>query len=330
MNSEINRKVKSLGLFSGGLDSMLAVQVLLEQKIGVTGISFTSPFFGSEQAIKAAKEIGIPLIVSDITRKLLPIIKNPKHGYGANLNPCIDCHALMIREAGKIMEEEGYDFIFSGEVYYQRPMSQTKNSLLLVAKLSGYEDFLLRPLSAKYLPETRPEKSGLVDRKRLLDIEGRSRKRQIELSKNYGFKEFASPSGGCLLTDRNFSRRLKEIFTYEKNCSAKDLELLKVGRHFRIYRKKVVVGRDEKENQVLKKRAENNDVLLSAEHVPGPVTLVCGGGSDRLIKKAASICARYSKAKNDSILPVIYKMGDSIEKIIPPAIKEDEIDSLRI
>ena len=330
MTPDINRKVKSLGLFSGGLDSILATKVLLDQGIEVTGISFKSPFFGSEQAIKAAKEIRIPLIVEDITQKLLIIIKNPKHGYGANMNPCIDCHALMIQEAGKIMEEKGFDFIFTGEVYHQRPMSQTKQSLMLVAKLSGYKNFLLRPLSAKYLPETKPEKEGLVAREKLLDIEGRSRRKQFELAKQYGLKAYSSPSGGCLLTDPNFSKRLKELFAYDKNCSVKDLELLKVGRHFRICKKKVVVGRDEKENQILKNTAENNDILLSAEHVPGPVTIICGGGSDYLIEKAAGICARYSDAKNNLIPPVIYKMDGSLETVIPQSIRKGEIDSLRI
>ena len=156
--------VKGLGLFSGGLDSILAAKVLMEQGIEVTGITFQTPFFGPQQAAEAAREIGIPLIVKDFTNRHLEMLKDPPSGYGANMNPCIDCHALMLNEAGKIMELEGYDFIFTGEVLNERPMSQNRNSLTRVAKRSGYKPYVLRPLSAKLLEETAPEREGLVDR----------------------------------------------------------------------------------------------------------------------------------------------------------------------
>ncbi|MBW1679259.1 MAG: tRNA 4-thiouridine(8) synthase ThiI, partial [Deltaproteobacteria bacterium] len=314
----------------GGLDSILAAKVLMDQGIEVTGLSFKTPFFGPKDAIKSAKKIEIPLIIKDITLEHLEIVKNPKYGFGANMNPCIDCHALMIREAGKMMEEEGYNFIFTGEVLNERPMSQTKKSLMLVARLSGYSDYLLRPLSAKLLPETRPERDGLVDRGKLLDIQGRSRKKQLELIKQYRIKEYPIPAGGCLLTDLNFSRRLKEVFAHNRDCSIRDLELLKVGRHFRIHGQKVIVGRNQKENQKLTEMVQENDVLLSAEHIPGPIGLICEGGSKGLIKKVAGLCARYSDAKNDDRLPVIYKIGTNYEEISPQSVSEDEINSLRI
>ncbi|MBN2468782.1 MAG: tRNA 4-thiouridine(8) synthase ThiI [Deltaproteobacteria bacterium] len=325
------KRVSALGLFSGGLDSILAAKVLIDQGVEVTGVAFISTFFGADQATKAADEMGISLIVKDLSQSLLAIVQNPRHGYGANMNPCIDCHALMIKEAGKIMKAHGFDFIFTGEVLNERPMSQTKRSLTVVAKLSGWQDFLLRPLSAKLLPETTFEKAGLVNRENLLDMEGRSRKRQLALIKQYGLKEYASPAGGCLLTDPNFSQRLRELFFYEKNPSSKDLELLKIGRHFRVQEKKVVIGRNERENDLLKKLADRNDVLLSAEHVPGPIALACNSaGKEDIITKAATLCVRYSDAKHDTEPPEIYRMGASPQIIIPHQLCEEEIRSLMI
>jgi len=324
------RRVKSLGLLSGGLDSILAVKVLADQGIEVTGLSFQTPFFSPKNAVKAAKKLELTLIIKDITQEHLEIVKSPKYGYGANMNPCIDCHALMVREAAKMMTERGYDFIFTGEVLNQRPMSQTKKSLMLVARLSGYPDFLLRPMSAKLLPETRPEMEGLVDREKLMNIQGRSRKKQLELTRKYGLKEFPGPAGGCLLTDPIFSKRLKEVFIHNQECSIREIELLKIGRHFRISGKKVIIGRNEKENQILKNTAKECDTVLSAEHIPGPIGLICQGGSEELIRKVAGICVRYSDKKNDSNVPVICKISPKNEEISPQLISEDEISSLKI
>jgi len=323
-------KIISLGLLSGGLDSILAVKVIREQGIEVIGIAFETPFFSAQNAIKTAEELGIQLIVKDISQEHLAMLKNPKYGYGANMNPCIDCHALMVREAGKIMADEEYHFIFSGEVLNERPMSQTKKSLKIVSNLSGYPDFLVRPLSAKLLPETKAEQYGLVDRKRLLDIQGRSRKRQLNMANRYGLKDFPAPSGGCLLTDPIFSKKLKELFENTKDYSLRDIELLKLGRHFRIQEKKLIVGRNKEENQKLKEMATGKDLVLSAEHVPGPIALLCGGGPKRVIKKAAGICARFSDAKNEKKLPVIYRLGEKNEEIVPEAITQKKIDALKI
>jgi tRNA U34 2-thiouridine synthase MnmA/TrmU len=246
------------------------------------------------------------------------------------MNPCIDCHALMIKEAGKKMVEEGYDFVFTGEVFNERPMSQTKRSLLRVAKLSGYGDFLLRPLSAKLLPETTPEREGLVDRERLLNIEGRSRKRQLALARKYGLKEFPTPAGGCLLTDPNFSRRLKELFTRGKEYSLRDIDLLKVGRHFRLSGIKVVVGRNEQENQLLKSLATESDIVLSAEHVTGPIGLICGNCSNELIELAAGICVRHSDKRNDSDVPALHIISPDHKEIRPRPVSAEALESWRI
>ena len=224
---------RAIGLLSGGLDSRLAARLMTEQNIEVLGVAFVTPFFGSEKARQAAEQLKIPLQILDITQPHWAMLRQPRYGYGKGLNPCIDCHALMLREAGKLMETIGADFLFTGEVLGQRPFSQTRPSLRAVEKASGCLDVILRPLSARLLPETRPEREGLVDRSRLLDISGRSRKRQMALAENYGLNDYPAPAGGCLLTDPIFSRRLKELLAHSPEPELREIELLKTGRHFR-------------------------------------------------------------------------------------------------
>jgi tRNA U34 2-thiouridine synthase MnmA/TrmU len=286
----------ALGLLSGGLDSMLAAELLRRQGIEVTAIIFTTPFFGSGRGVAAAKHIGIPHRVEDITVDHLAMVKAPEYGYGKNMNPCIDCHAMMFAKAGKLMEEMGADFLFSGEVLGQRPMSQNIKALRLVEKISGYEGYILRPLSAKLLPETQPEKNGLVDREKLMDIQGRSRKVQMELAEKWGVKEFPSPGGGCLLTDPGFSVRLKELFDHNPDADATQVERLKYGRHFRLPGgSKVIVGRHKLDNEGLEPLAETGDIFLKHHGVPGPLTLLEKGGSMEDVAIAASLAARYGK-----------------------------------
>lgn len=330
MKTPSRPKARALGLFSGGLDSILAAKVLMDQGIDVIAVSFKTPFFGPETATKAAQEIGIRLLIEDITALHLEIVRSPRYGYGAHMNPCIDCHGLMAREALRIVREQGYDFVFTGEVLNERPMSQTKNSLRAVAKLSGCPDLLLRPLSARLLAETAPEREGLVDRAKLLDIQGRSRVRQLALAQHYGIKEFPTPAGGCVLTDAHFSRRLKELFSQTPHASVKDIELLKVGRHFRIEGRKVIIGRNKDENQFLRDWAEANDTVLSAEHVPGPVALVCGGGPPALLALVGGICARYSDAKHANLLPHILVQGVVETSLTPARISEEVLEAYRI
>jgi tRNA U34 2-thiouridine synthase MnmA/TrmU len=288
---------RALGLISGGLDSLLAARLLQEQGIEVAGISFESPFFSSEKAKKGCEYLGIRLIVADITEELLDILKSPKHGFGKNMNPCIDCHALMIKKAGKVMEDEGFDFIFTGEVLGERPMSQNRESLQTVGRESGYGEFLLRPLSAKKLRATKPELDAKVDRERLLDISGRSRKRQISMAKDYGIKEYPSPAGGCRLTDPGLARRLKDLFDNEDNVAALDARLLGVGRHIRIRKNlKFIVGRNEKDNDIIEQLREESDPMVIIRGYPGPNLIARKNPTNEEITGAAGICAYYSDA----------------------------------
>ncbi|MCK4272394.1 tRNA 4-thiouridine(8) synthase ThiI, partial [bacterium] len=255
--------VVGIGLFSGGLDSILAVKVLQEQGIGIIGVTFTTPFFGAGRASEAARQLGMDHRILDITTEHLEMVRHPKNGYGRNMNPCIDCHAMMFRKAGEFMEREGADFLFSGEVLGERPMSQNRGSLVRVARESGYEPVILRPLSARLLPETLPEREGKVDRERLLDLQGRGRKRQMELAAFYGIQDYPAPAGGCLLTDPIFSRRLRDLFQHSDSVTVQDLELLKVGRHLRLDDGfKMVVGRNQSENKRLGELCAPDDLLL--------------------------------------------------------------------
>ncbi|RLB04048.1 MAG: tRNA 4-thiouridine(8) synthase ThiI, partial [Deltaproteobacteria bacterium] len=297
-------------------------------EIEVVGVSFSTPFFGSKGAERAAKALGVPLRVLDITEAHLQMLRHPKYGYGYQMNPCIDCHALMLKEAGRVMEEIGGDFLFTGEVLGQRPMSQNKSALRVVEKESGYERYVLRPLSAKLLPETIPEKEGKVARERLLDIKGRSRKRQMELAKRYNIREYLSPAGGCLLTEPVFSRRLRDLFRYQDHFSVRDIELLKVGRHLRFSPAvKVIVGRHAADNEKILKMVTPGDDLLKVKGYPSPLLLIPYGGTTEDLNRAASICARYSDAPKDEIITVIWRRdGEEKEirvKSCPPSLPQE-------
>lgn len=287
--------VTGIGLFSGGLDSILAVRVLQEQGIRVEAVCFITPFFGPEKAQAASRQLDVPLHVLDITEPHFEMLKKPRYGYGRYMNPCIDCHGLMFRQAGLLMEKTGARFLFSGEVLGERPMSQNKNSLRSVEKLSGCQGYILRPLSALLLPETVPEREGLVDRNRLLAVHGRSRKPQIELARRFGITSYPEPAGGCRLTEPGFSNRLRELMAHAPDISRRDLELLAIGRHLRLPDgAKIIVGRNEKENEALEAYAAAGDTLLSIRDIPGPTVLLPGAADERTVGLAASICVRYS------------------------------------
>lgn len=293
-------KVKGIALFSGGLDSSLAFKVIEEQGIEVLGITFETPFFSAAKARSAARMIGLPLTVLNITEEHLQMLHAPRYGYGKNMNPCIDCHTLMLRIAGRRMEEEGADFLFTGEVLGQRPMSQGKQSLSVVAKNAGYPDRILRPLSAQLLPETAPEREGKVDRGRLLDIQGRGRKQQMELAVHYGITSYPAPAGGCLLTDPIFTKRLRDLFGRHPDHTIRDIELLKVGRHFRLNETtKAIVGRNAMDNDTIERLTAPGDALIRIAQIPGPTVLVPGGGDAETRLLAARLCARYSDAPRD-------------------------------
>jgi tRNA U34 2-thiouridine synthase MnmA/TrmU len=274
------KKARALGLCSGGLDSTLAGLVLRDQGIDVEWITFETPFFTAAKARKASEKTGIPLTVKSIYPHYASMLKNPPAGYGKQMNPCMDCHALMFKLAGEMMNEKNFDFLFSGEVLGQRPMSQTRSSLQYVEKHSGFKGYILRPLSAKNLPETIPEKKGLVDRERLLDFAGRGRKPQIALAKKLNLTDYPAPAGGCLLTDVGYSKRLKDLFAHQDECTEEELHLLKYGRHFRLNPDtKLIVGRTQKDNEsILKYHNPQTDTVIDVKDHPSPIALVPRGG----------------------------------------------------
>ena len=284
---------KAVGLFSGGLDSLLAVHMLREQNINVQAVTFTSPFFTSEKAAASAKTCQIPLQTVDMTSALAALIKNPPHGFGKGANPCIDCHALMFRMAGQVMEDTRADFLFSGEVLGQRPMSQNSNSLDIVARGSGYAERILRPLSARKLPPTPMEESGIVDRSQLGDISGRNRKTQILLAEKYGIREYPGPAGGCMLTHREFGKKVFDLIQ-NGNYTHQDMERLRYGRHFRIGPGvKLVIGRNEQENSALEK-LRGTDLVLYFDKIPGPVCLLSTPHDFEALEKSFKLAVFYS------------------------------------
>ncbi len=290
--------MKALCVYSGGLDSMLAAELIRAQGIDILALFFETPFFTSEKAEKSAREMGLSFKVVNITKRHFEIVKHPKHGYGNNMNPCIDCHALMFRIAGEMLEQEGAGFVFSGEVLGQRPMSQNKRSLSLIARESGLEGLLLRPLSAKNLPPSIPEEKGWIMRDLLMDFRGRSRKPQIELAKKLDISEYPSPAGGCLLTENAFSLRLKDLLSARHDPELGEIEVLKLGRHFRLDRQtKAIVGRNKRENEALTALKGNKDILLVSMSVPGPTVLVSGDYSNESLELAAEMTVAYSDAK---------------------------------
>jgi tRNA-uridine 2-sulfurtransferase len=324
----MRERVRAIGLFSGGLDSMLAVKVLQAQGIEVIGYAFVTPFFGPELALRSSGVLGIELETADITDLYVEVLKNPKYGFGKNMNPCIDCHALMFRLAGRKLALHGARFLFSGEVLGERPFSQNRGALRAVARLSGFEDLIVRPLSARLLEETPPEKAGWVDRERLQDLQGRARRRQIELAAHFGIADYPKPAGGCLLTEPNFSNRLKDLLRDNPEPRPKDLELLKVGRHIRWSRGcKVIVGRREEENNRLEALWERGDFRLWVKGFPGPVVLLPGPAapSADAIRFAAQVAVRYSDAPPGSVAEVACTNGDSQETLQTAACPEGDI-----
>lgn len=326
------KKVKALGLCSGGLDSILAALVLRQQGIDVEWVAFETPFFSADKARSAASKNKISLIVKDITDRYLPMLKEPRGGYGQFMNPCLDCHALMFRIAGEMMAETGSDFLFSGEVLGQRPMSQTKTGMRYVEKHSGYDGHILRPLSARRMPETRMEKEGLVNRALLYDLSGRSRKPQIALARAFGVAAYPAPAGGCLLTDKNYARRLRDLFDHQTDRMRADFELLKYGRHLRVnHAVKLIVGRNEADNeQILMHYREESDVLVQMISHPGPVGLIPHGAPEEKVLWAASVCAGYSKAPAGESAELSIHTPDGSRTIQVLPLPNEQVRSLMI
>lgn len=307
-NMQRSNGVKAIGLLSGGLDSQLAVRLMLGQGVEMVAVHFKTIFCtctpkgcGRSTASKAASELGIEFVEINNTKDFLEVVKDPAHGHGSGMNPCIDCRILMFKKARRYMEETGARFIVTGEVLGQRPMSQHKAAMELIEKESGLCGLIVRPLSCGLLPPTIPELNGWIDRNKLLSHSGRSRKVQIELAQGFGMKDYPCASGGCLLTDPGFSKRVKESFQHGEN-SLHDMQLLKVGRHFRLFNKaKLIVGRNEIENNRITNLSREGDILIEPVDVPGPTALLRPGSVDYL-ESAMHICARYCDGDGSATL----------------------------
>ena len=330
---------KAVALISGGLDSMLAAKVMLEQGIHVEGINFFTGFCveGHTHAIRkqdkarpkrnnalwTAEQLGINLYIIDIVEEYKDVLLNPKHGYGANMNPCLDCKIFMVHKALEWAEKHGFDFIITGEVIGQRPMSQRKDTMPVVARESGAEDRLLRPLCARNLPPTLPERECWVDRDKLYGFSGRNRKPQIALAREFGFADWATPAGGCcFLTDEAYSRKLVDLWQArgKREYEMDDIMLLKVGRHIRpALHYKIIIGREEGENNFLS-GYKKQFIYLHCASYPGPLALIDGEPSEQDLALAARIVARYGKAKtaDKAIVSVYFPDGRELNLEVEP------------
>jgi tRNA-uridine 2-sulfurtransferase len=323
MSQASTKQPKAVALISGGLDSLLAAKAMLEQGVHVEGINFYTGFCveGHTHAIRkkdkakpkrnnalwSAEQLGIKLHIVDIVEEYKDVLINPKHGYGKNMNPCLDCKIFMVQKAHQWIKENDFDFIITGEVVGQRPMSQRKETMPVVSKESGADDLLLRPLCAKNLPETLPETNGWVKREELFDFSGRNRKPQMELAKKYGFEDYAKPAGGCcFLTDEHYSAKLVDLWDARgsREYEMDDIMLLKVGRHIRPNPNyKLIIGREDGENKFLQ-GYKNNFTSIKIMSCGGPLTLLDGIASDADIEFSARIAARFSQGRNEDIVTV--------------------------
>ena len=336
---------KAVALISGGLDSMLAARLIKDQGIHVEGINFFTGFCveGHTHAIRAnkqnkpkrnnalwsAEQIGIKLHIVDVIDEYKDVVINPKHGYGAHLNPCLDCKGFMVGKAREWMEANGFDFIVTGEVIGQRPMSQRRDTMPVVARESGAFDRLLRPLCAQLLPETLPEREGWVDRNKLLGFNGRNRKPQMALAAQYGFTDYAQPAGGCcFLTDANYTVRLNDLWTNRrtKNYELDDILLLKIGRHLRPRPNfKLIIGREEGENNFLNGYRREFTHLATVSHL-GPLALVDGIANDADLDFAARLLARFSQGRGaDSVTVEIHRQNGETRSVDAVPLHPDEI-----
>ena len=318
----------ALAMISGGLDSILAAKLVKDQGIEVIGICFKSYFFSEKNALKIVKQIDIPLVIVDFSEEHFEMVKNPKHGHGKNMNPCIDCHAMMMRHCGELLEKYHADFIITGEVLNQRPMSQNRSALDIVKNESGIGHKILRPLCAKNLNPTEMEIEGLIDREVLLDIKGRNRKIQMELAEKWGILEYPSPAGGCKLTEPNYSIKLKELLLNKEDASKVDLELLKIGRHFRVTKEaKIISTRTEEEWELLKQLLTQEELIFTAKEYNGSAVVIIGKIiTNEVIELAARISGRYCKGRDEKNVTISYgKYGEPVNEYvdIAPATEEE-------
>ena len=300
--------VKAILLFSTGLDSLLAFHLLRRSGVEIIVLVIKTPFNKINEAVLNEIKKEAKVIIYEAKDDYLQIVKNPKFGYGKQVNPCIDCKIYMYKIAKKFLEEEKADFIATGEVLNQRSFSQTLDKLKLIEKEAGVEGLVVRPLSGKLLPRTLTEEKGLIDREKLLDIKGRGRKKQLQLVKDLGISVYSQPAGGCLLTDPMFSKRLKDLMEHNPNFNTEDVELLKIGRHFRIGKSKLILGRDESESKLLEKI--RNHLVLKPKS-KGPSGIFIGEESDLML--ACEVLASY--CKDEKVVIELLKNGEKIKEV---------------
>ncbi len=335
------KKARAISLLSGGLDSTLAILVLLKQDIDVTAITYLTHFgcdisdnsSCSRDPFPAAEKYGFKVKLSHLADKFIDIVKNPKYGHGKNMNPCIDCRILMLREAKQLMEIIGADFLVTGEVLGQRPMSQRKDTFPLIDRVAGVEGLVLRPLSAKLLKPTIAEINGLVNRNILYGFSGRTRKPQMALAEELGLHDYPAPAGGCLLTDPIYSYRLKELLRHDPDPDIQEINLLQLGRHFRVSECcKVIIGRNHPENEKIALLAAKDDWKLWVENYGSPTTLITGDPDQGTIETAAAMTARYSDAKylpEVNVTTFNENRGRKDILVVKPA-DDDLLDQIRI
>ncbi|MGE5307872.1 MAG: hypothetical protein ACM3OC_02150 [Deltaproteobacteria bacterium] len=295
--------MKAIALLSGGLDSTLAARIMDDMGIGLIAFNTISPFCLCNHrsstgcfhgASAAAKLLGIKFVNMDVGKEFIEIVRNPEHGYGSNMNPCLDCRILLFRKAKEMMEKEGASFIITGEVVGQRPMSQRRAAMKLIDREAGLEGLVLRPLCAKVMEETIPEKQGWVSREKMLSISGRGRKEQFTLAQDLGIKDYPCPSGGCLLTDPGYARKVKDLLDHGE-LTLENCRLLRLGRHFRLGPGfKLIVGRDQAENERLPEYAKEGDLFFEpSETAAGAFALGRGAADEKILETCFSILARY-------------------------------------
>jgi len=327
------KKIKAVGLFSGGLDSALAIKLMQEQGIDVVALNLVSPFCtcveGGSSIVGLARKLGVPVKLMNKGEDYLKIVRNPKNGYGKNLNPCIDCRIFILKKAKKYAKEIGAKFIFTGEVLGQRPMSQHYKTLMFIEKEAGLKGKLVRPLCAGLLPITEAEKKGWIDGEKLLKFRGRKRTPQLDLAKKFRISGFMCGGSGCRLTHKEYARKLRDLFDNKKRVFVNNVKILSFGRHFRYGKNKIIVGRDEFDNKQILKLKQKTDTILEVRGYVGPTTLLEGKANKKVIELAASLTAKYSDAKGSEVV-VGYGREKLDKEVVVRKIGGEEINSLRI
>lgn len=330
---------KAVALYSGGLDSTLAILVMQKQGVDVTAVTFMNHFgcdisdksSCSKDPFAASEKFGFQVKLAHLSDKFMEIVKNPKYGHGKNMNPCVDCRILMLKEAREFMKILGADFLITGEVLGQRPMSQRRDCFPKIDRDADVKGLVVRPLCGKLLPVTIPEENGLISRDMLLNFNGRSRRPQMDLAMEFGLTEYPAPAGGCLLTEPNYSYKLKDLLEHQRDPEYKDINFLRVGRHFRFSPDcKIIVGRNEEENGVISSLADAKDYVLTVEDIGSPTTVVLGNASEEAVAAAASICARYSAARKLHEVSVAITLNDQKYYLSVQPAKDEILDQYRI